>query len=89
MYVAGDYAYVRHIPNKQGLGTSILDVRDLKKPRVLSQIFLDDPDSQNHKARVAGDITIVNSERNMTARRLPSCRPSVGANQRMLRTPYA
>src|SRR5438046_4920047 len=64
--VAGDYAYVGHIPNKQRLGTSILDVRDPKKPKVLSQIFLDDPDSHSHKARVAGDIMIVNSERNMT-----------------------
>src|SRR5436189_4408007 len=64
--VAGDYAYVGHIPNKQKLGTSILDVRDPKKPRVLSQIFLEDPDSHSHKARVAGDVMIVNSERNMT-----------------------
>jgi hypothetical protein len=64
--VAGDYAYVGHIPNKQRLGTSILDVRDPKNPRVLSQISLEDPDSHSHKARVAGDIMIVNSERNMT-----------------------
>src|SRR3977135_926483 len=64
--VAGDFAYVGHIPNKKQLGTSILDVRDPKKPRVVSQIFLDDPDSHSHKARVAGDIMIVNSERNMT-----------------------
>src|SRR5258705_10468165 len=64
--VAGDYAYVGHIPNKQRLGTSILDVRDPRNPKVLSQIFLDDPDSHSHKARVAGDIMIVNSERNMT-----------------------
>src|SRR5438046_1209311 len=64
--VAGDYAYVGHIPNQQRLGTSILDVRDPKNPKVLSQIFLDDPDSHSHKARVAGDIMIVNSERNMT-----------------------
>src|SRR6266481_8448663 len=64
--VAGDYAYVGHIPNKQRLGTSILDVRDPKNPRVVSQISLEDPDSHSHKARVAGDIMIVNSERNMT-----------------------
>jgi hypothetical protein len=64
--VAGDYACVGHSPNKQKLGTSILDVRDPKHPRVLSQIFLDDPDSHSHKARVSGDIMIVNSERNMT-----------------------
>jgi hypothetical protein len=56
---------------------------------VVSQISLEDPDSHSHKARVAGDIMIVNSERNMTARRLPSCRPSADATQRMLLTPYA
>src|SRR5258708_23986980 len=64
--VAGDFAYVGHIPNKQRLGTSILDVRDPKNPKVLSQISLDDPDSHSHKARVAGDVMIVNGERNMT-----------------------
>jgi hypothetical protein len=67
VYVAGDYAYVGHIPNKQQLGTSILDVRDPQRPRVVSQIVLDDPDSHSHKARVIGDIMIVNHERNMTA----------------------
>src|SRR5258707_14407220 len=64
--VAGDFAYVGHIPNKKKLGTSILDVRDPKNPKVLSQISLEDPDSHSHKARVAGDIMSVNSERNMT-----------------------
>src|SRR3954462_14614824 len=66
VYVAGDYAYIGHIPNKQQLGTSILDVKDPKNPRIVSQIFLDDPESHSHKARVIGDIMIVNSERNMT-----------------------
>ena len=66
VYVAGDYAYVGHIPNKKQLGTSILDVRDPKNPKVVSQISLDDPDSHSHKARVIGDLMIVNSERNMT-----------------------
>jgi len=66
VYVAGDFVYIGHIPNKQRLGTSILDVRDPKNPRVVSQIFLDDPDSHSHKARVIGDVMIVNSERNMT-----------------------
>jgi hypothetical protein len=67
VYVAGDYAYIGHIPNKQQLGTSILDVSDPRKPRVVSQIHLDDPDSHSHKARVIGDVMIVNNERNMTA----------------------
>src|SRR6266849_5078660 len=64
--VAGDFAYVGHIPNRQKLGTSILDVRDPENPRVVSQISLEDPDSHSHKARVIGDLMIVNSERNMT-----------------------
>src|SRR6266446_4046725 len=65
--VAGSYAYVGHIPNGKRLGTSILDVSDPRHPRVVSQIFLDDSDSHSHKARVIGDVMIVNCERNMTA----------------------
>src|SRR6476661_7025656 len=67
IYVDGKYAYIGHIPNEQQLGTSILDISDPKKPLVVSQIHLDDPESHSHKARVIGDIMIVNSERNMTA----------------------
>ena len=66
VYVDGKYAYIGHIPNKEQLGTSILDVSDAKNPRIVSQIHLDDPESHSHKARVIGDIMIVNSERNMT-----------------------
>src|SRR5207237_10658926 len=67
--VAGDYAYVGHIPNKQRLGTSILDVRDPRNPKVVSRIPLDDPDSHRPKAPVAGGVLIVNSERNLTPSR--------------------
>ncbi len=67
VYVQGNYAYLGHLPNKQNLGTTIVDVSDPRKPRVVSQIILDDPTSHSHKARVIGDIMIVNSERNMTA----------------------
>jgi hypothetical protein len=67
VYVAGSYAYLGHIPNAQSLGTTILDVSDPRKPRIASQIFLDDPGSHSHKARVIGDLMIVNSERNMTS----------------------
>jgi hypothetical protein len=62
--VAGDHAYVGHITNKQRLGTSILDVSDPRKPRLVSQIQLDDADSHSHKARVVGDLMIVNVEQN-------------------------
>ncbi len=67
VYVQGNYAYLGHLPNKQDLGTSIIDISDPRKPRVVSQIKLEDPTSHSHKARVIGDIMIVNSERNMTA----------------------
>ena len=67
VYVDGQYAYIGHIPNPQQLGTSILDVSDAKNPQVVAQLTLDDPESHSHKARVIGDIMIVNSERNMTA----------------------
>jgi hypothetical protein len=63
--VSGKYAYIGHITNKERLGTSILDVSDPRKPRLLSQIHLDDGDSHSHKARVAGDLMIVNVEQNM------------------------
>jgi hypothetical protein len=63
--VEGKYAYVGHITNKQGLGTSILDVSDPRNPRLLSQVLVEEKDSHSHKARVAGDLMIVNVEQNM------------------------
>ncbi|HET9404011.1 MAG TPA: hypothetical protein VFO57_05485 [Burkholderiales bacterium] len=67
VYVEGKYAYVGHITNKDGLGTSILDVSDPKNPKLLSQLPVGDRNSHSHKARVIGDIMIVNMEQNMTA----------------------
>lgn len=73
VYVQGQYAYIGHLPAREGsrvpdarLGTSILDISDPRKPRIVSQIQLEDPSSYSHKARVIGDIMIVNSERRMT-----------------------
>src|SRR3954463_14562293 len=73
VYVAGDHAYIGHVPNPQSVGTSVVDVSDPRKPRIVSQIRMEDPDSHSHKARVIGDIMIVNHERNMSAigRRAP------------------
>ncbi len=65
--VAGRYAYVGHIPNRAHLGTTILDVSDPANPRIVATITLADTTSHSHKARVAGDIMIVNHERNPTA----------------------
>ena len=82
--VEGDFAYVGHIANAQGLGTTILDIADPAHPRILAQIMLDDPNSHSHKARVAGDVLIVNSERNNTgigrkAEQLPPLRARLRA----------
>ena len=65
--VAGSHAYVGHIPNKDHLGTSIVDISDPANPRMVATITLDDRTSHSHKARVVGDIMIVNHERNPTA----------------------
>src|SRR6478752_3418100 len=77
--IAGNYAYVGHIPNKQNLGTSIVDISDPKNPRLVTIVTLDDPASHSHKVRVAGDLMIVNHERNPTpvgrrAEQLPAVR---------------
>jgi hypothetical protein len=77
--VAGHYAYVGHIPNKENLGTSIVDISDPKNPRLAATVMLDDPASHSHKVRVAGDLMVVNHERNPTpvgrrAEQLPAVR---------------
>src|SRR4051794_16413228 len=90
--VAGNYAYVGHIPNKDQLGTTIIDVADPYNPRVVATITLDDPASHSHKVRVVGDVMIVNHERNMTrigrrAEQLPAARAELAA--RLGRAPSA
>jgi hypothetical protein len=77
--VAGNFAYVGHIPNKQNLGTSIIDIADPANPRLVATVTLDDPTSHSHKVRVAGDLMAVNHERNPTpvgrrAEQLPGTR---------------
>jgi hypothetical protein len=65
--IAGSHAYVGHIPNKQNLSTSIVDIADPANPKLVAAVMLDDPTSHSHKVRVAGDIMVVNHERNPTA----------------------
>ena len=77
--VSGGYAYVGHIPNKQNLGTSMVDVSDPSNPRLVATVTLDDATSHSHKVRVIGDLMIVNHERNPTpigrrAEQLPGVR---------------
>ena len=64
--IAGKHAYVGHIPNKHNLGTSIVDIADPAKPRLVATVTLDDATSHSHKVRVAGDLMVVNHERNPT-----------------------
>ncbi len=65
--VCGHHAYVGHIPNKANLGTTIIDIADPGKPRIVAEITLDDPTSHSHKVRVVDGVMIVNHERNPTA----------------------
>lgn len=82
--VAGHHAYVGHIPNKNNLGTSIIDIADPANPKLVATVTLDDPTSHSHKVRVAGDIMVVNHERNMTpigrrAEQMPAARRELTA----------
>src|SRR5437773_4584072 len=79
--VVGNYAYVGHLPSKSNLGTTIVDVSEPRNPKVVATITLDDPTSHSHKARVVGDIMIVNHERNPTkVRRRADDLPQVSAS---------
>jgi hypothetical protein len=60
--VDNGYAYIGHM--KPPNGTSVVDVRDPKRPRIASTIKLPTDDSHTHKVRVVGDIMIVNVEQN-------------------------
>ena len=60
--VQDGYAYIGHM--KPPHGTSIIDVRDPKNPRVVSQLMLDGDDSHTHKVRVVGDLMVANVEMN-------------------------
>ncbi len=66
VYVSGGHTYIGHIPRKDGLGTTIVDVKDPSDPRVVSTITLDDRELHSHKVRVVGDVMIVNHEQNNT-----------------------
>ena len=60
--VDGGYAFVGHMdaPN----GTSIIDIRDPRDPKVVAHVAMDDPWSHSHKVRVCGDLMVVNHEQN-------------------------
>ncbi len=62
VYVEGGYAFIGHM--NPPFGTSVIDVRDPKSPKVAAAIELSDQRSHTHKARVVGDVMITNVEQN-------------------------
>lgn len=80
--VQDGYAYIGHM--KPPYGTTILDVRDPKNPRIAAEIRLDDDFSHTHKVRVAGDLMVTNVEQNRRhflrkGERLPALRAELAA----------
>jgi len=57
--VQGNYAFIGYMAPP--IGTTILDISDPSKPRIVSQIKLP-KGTHSHKVRVAGDIMVVNFE---------------------------
>ena len=55
-----NYAYVGHQHRVQG--TTILDIADPHKPKIVSTLMPNHPWSHSHKVRVVGDLMLVNSE---------------------------
>jgi hypothetical protein len=64
--ISNGHAFVGHLPNQDQLGTSVLDISDPRKPRVIATVRIDDPESHSHKVRVSGGVMVVNHERNMS-----------------------
>ncbi len=62
-------AYVGHM--RAPHGTSIVDVRDPKNPKLLAELPMT-PGTHSHKVRVAGDIMVINQEINNNDKSLPS-----------------
>lgn len=73
--VQGHHAFIGHM--RPPYGTTILDISDPRKPRVVAEIKLENDRSHTHKVRVAGDIMVTNVEHNN--------RRVVRASQRMLK----
>ncbi|MDQ6680376.1 MAG: RNA polymerase subunit sigma-70 [Pseudomonadota bacterium] len=60
--VEGEHVYVGHM--KPPHGTTIVNVADPTRPKVLTSLQLDGTASHSHKVRVAGDIMLTNVEMN-------------------------
>ena len=59
--VQGHHAFVGHMDPPHG--TTILDVSEPARPRIVAQIKLEDAHEHSHKVRVVGDIMYTNLER--------------------------
>jgi len=59
--VQGHYAFLGHMDPPHG--TTILDVADPARPRIVAQIKLDHEHEHSHKVRVVGNIMYTNLER--------------------------
>ena len=59
--VQGHHAFVGHMDAPHG--TTILDVSEPRRPRVVAEIKLETADEHSHKVRVVGDIMYTNVER--------------------------
>jgi hypothetical protein len=70
--VQGRHAFLGHMDAPHG--TTIVDVSDPKRPRVVAEIKLDQPDEHSHKVRVVGDVMYTNLER--PSRRFATPRPA-------------
>ena len=84
--VAGRHAYVGHIPNKNHLGTSIIDIADPGNPRVVATITLDDHELAQPQGagrwRHHDRQSRAQHERDRTARReLPAARRELDARR--------
>jgi hypothetical protein len=58
--IEGRYAYVGHQHGPDG--TTILDIADPRRPKIVSRLTTSHPMSHSHKVRVVGDLMVVNSE---------------------------
>jgi hypothetical protein len=58
--IQGQYAFVGHQHKPDG--TTILDISDPRKPKIVSKLMTSHPSSHSHKVRVVGDIMLINSE---------------------------
>ena len=58
--IQGHHAYVGHQNGPEG--TTILDVSDPRKPKIVSRLMVPNELTHTHKVRVVGDLMVTNSE---------------------------